>query len=67
MRIFTTIVPVVLWVNISRGIEKCLLRIKESVMDTIDKPITKPHSFLIIRRFNLRYNSNSVGTNMQQI
>jgi hypothetical protein len=63
MRIFTTSVPVVLWVTIFWEIkisivcEKCQLRIKKPIMHMIDKPITNPHSFFIIHRFNLGYNS----------
>jgi hypothetical protein len=54
MRIFTTRISPVLWVNISLEIkisfiyEKCQLSISKFVMHITDKPITKPHSFFII-------------------
>jgi hypothetical protein len=35
-------------------------------MHMIDKPVTKPHFFFIIHRFNFRHNSNFIRTNMQE-
>jgi hypothetical protein len=41
-------------------------RNKKSVMHMTDKPITKPHSFLITHSFNFRHNSNCIRTDVQE-
>jgi hypothetical protein len=65
MRIFTTPIPVVLLVDIYREIkislcEKCQLSDQEAFMDMSDKPVTNPHPFFIVHRFNVRYSSNFI-------
>jgi hypothetical protein len=32
-------------------------------MDMSDKPVTNPHPFFIVHRFNVRYSSNFIWTN----